>query len=35
VVNGVEPEGMELFHCAAPVRCSDQASGFGESTSLT
>jgi hypothetical protein len=35
VVNGVEPEGMELFHCAAPVRCSDQASGFGESTPLT
>jgi hypothetical protein len=25
VVNDVEPEGMELFHCAGPVRFSRQA----------
>jgi hypothetical protein len=35
VVHGVEPEGMELFHYAGPLRFSHRASGFGESTPLT
>ena len=35
VVNDVEPEGVELFHCAGPVRFSHQASGLPDSTPLT